>query len=65
MIKNITSLKIENEKRTYQLIMSTDSPLGEVYDVLSEMKAYVFELIKNNEKNEGQDDRKMDSKSSC
>jgi septum formation topological specificity factor MinE len=45
MIKAITSLEVVKGERRYQLILSNDSPLGECFDVLCEMKAHVLSVI--------------------
>lgn len=48
MLENLTSLKVQKEQRSYQLMMAQDSPLGEVFDVLSQMRSYVLQLINQN-----------------
>nr|CAB4126328.1 hypothetical protein UFOVP88_7 [uncultured Caudovirales phage] len=45
MIKNITSLEVEKKDRSYRFYCSPDSPLGEVYDSLNEMRAFVINKI--------------------
>lgn len=50
MIKNATVLEIKKNERSYQLVLDPSSPLGELYDVLHEMKAYVFQRIQEAEK---------------
>jgi hypothetical protein len=45
MIKQKTTLEIEKEKRRYTFECEPDSPLGEIYDVLTQMKAYVTQTI--------------------
>lgn len=47
MIKNVASLEIKKEDRVYRIYVENDSPLGEVYDALTQMRAYVFERIKS------------------
>jgi hypothetical protein len=50
MIKNLTILEIEKGDRKYCLSCSPDSPLGELHDVISEMKAFVVEKINESQK---------------
>ena len=45
MIKNITALEIKVGERAYKLLCEIDSPLGEVHDVISQMKAFVVNKI--------------------
>ena len=45
MIKTLTVIEVEKNERTYQLIVSPDSPLGEIFDVLTEMRALVVQKI--------------------
>lgn len=45
MIKSKTILEIKIEERTYELMCSPDSPLGELHDVLSSMRAFVIQKI--------------------
>lgn len=46
MINNKIQFELKKNERSYQLIISPDSPLGELYDVLSEMRGYVFNRLK-------------------
>lgn len=41
MLKNLTVLEITKNDRTYQLQLDPNSPLGEVHDVLMEMRGFV------------------------
>jgi hypothetical protein len=45
MIKQKTFLEVVRGTKTYQLICECDSQLGELHDVLSEMKGYVIQRI--------------------
>jgi hypothetical protein len=45
MIKNKTSLEIKKGERIYQFICELDSPLGEVFDVMSEIRGYAIDLM--------------------
>lgn len=45
MIKNQTVLEIIKNERVYQLHLSSESPLGECFDVLSEMRSFILERI--------------------
>lgn len=58
MLENITSLKVKKEDRKYQMMMPSECQLGEVFDVLSEMRAYVFELIKKHQESSSQEKEK-------
>lgn len=49
MVKNLTSLEIVKGERTFLLILEADSPLGECFDVLSEMRAFVINKIQEAE----------------
>lgn len=50
MLSQKSFIELKKGERLYQLILDPSSPLGEVYDVLSEMKAYVFQRIEEVEK---------------
>lgn len=45
MIKNITSLEVEIDKKVYKFICDIDSPIGAVHDALVKMKGFVVEKI--------------------
>ena len=49
MIKTFASIEILKGERKYNLILENDSPLGECFDVLCEMKAEVLAVINKNE----------------
>lgn len=38
-------LKVEKGSRLYELHLSNDSPLGEVFDTLTDMRAYVLQKM--------------------
>lgn len=44
-----TILEVKTGEHTYQFVCSPDSPIGEVYDALSNMRAYVIQKIKESE----------------
>jgi hypothetical protein len=46
MKRTLTSIEITVGERLYQLLVQADSPLGELHDVLFQMKAHVIDLIK-------------------
>ena len=46
MDEKTISLEIKKKDRSYVLQLSSDSPLGEVYDVLSLMRGYIVEKMK-------------------
>jgi len=54
MLKNKTALEITMNDRVYSLHVDPASPLGELHDVLSAMKAFVVQKINeaNSEKSE-------------
>lgn len=45
MLKQQTILEVKRGERVYQLALSAESPLGELYDVLYEMRSFVVEKI--------------------
>lgn len=45
MIKNHLILEVKKNERVYQMHLSPDSPLGECFDILTEMRSYVLEKI--------------------
>lgn len=45
MIENQVILKVKKNERVYILTLSPDSPLGEVFDVLTEMRSEVLSKI--------------------
>lgn len=45
MIKNKTVLEITIGERNYELLVSSDSPLGELYDAISQMRVFVINKI--------------------
>lgn len=47
MIKQSTLLEVKKNDRSYVLSMDPLSPLGEIYDVLHEMKQFIFLKIKD------------------
>lgn len=55
MIKNLTVIEIAKESREYHLILSPDSPLGEIFDVLTEMRSIILERIKEIDQNINKD----------
>ncbi|HEY3527464.1 MAG TPA: hypothetical protein VGK47_14810 [Nitrososphaeraceae archaeon] len=51
MIKNHIVFEIKKDERNYQLLMNCDSPLGEIHDVLSEMKSVIVQKMIEADKN--------------
>lgn len=45
MKKLLTSIEIKVGERLYQMLVQQDAPLGELHDVLYQMKAHVLELM--------------------
>lgn len=50
MIKNKIAFEIKKEERLYNFYCDPESPLGEIFDVLSSMRSMVFEKLKEVEK---------------
>lgn len=50
MIKSKSILEIKAGERIYSFFCESDSPLGEIHDVLCKMKAFVIEKIVEAEK---------------
>lgn len=50
MIKNNTILEVKIGERIYQFQCSPDSPLGETYDALQQMKAFIVQKMIDVEK---------------
>ena len=46
MKKTLTSIEIKIGERLYQMLVQSDAPLGELHDVLYQMKAHVLDLMK-------------------
>lgn len=49
MIKQKTILEVNSNNRVYSLECSPDSPLGELFDALSQMKSFIIEKMKETE----------------
>lgn len=52
MIKTQAILEIKRGERIYQFLLPADSPLGEVHDVIHEMKMEVVKMISERAKAE-------------
>ena len=50
MIKQKTVIEVIKDERVYQLSVSPESPLGEVYDVLNQMRNYIIDRIEKERK---------------
>lgn len=50
MLKQSVKLEVVKGERVYQLCLPIDSPLGEVYDVLYEMRSFVIGKINESQK---------------
>ncbi len=50
MIKNYVVFEIKKGERSYQLLMTCDSPLGEIHDVLCEMRSAIVQKISEADK---------------
>ncbi len=45
MQKTITKFEIKKDERVYLFLMENDSPLGELHDVLLEMREHVIQVV--------------------
>lgn len=63
MLKNKTVLEVKKGERIYQLELYSDSPLGEVFDVLCEMQGFVIGKIKESQPEKKEENQ--DSKVQC
>ena len=45
MIKNFTALELKVGERIYKFLCDVDAPLGEVHDVLCQMKGFVIKTM--------------------
>jgi hypothetical protein len=45
MLKNISTLEEKVGERVYRFLCETDSPLGEVHDVICKMKSFIVQRI--------------------
>lgn len=45
MLSTVSKIEIKIGERVYQLLCQGDSPLGELHDVLSQMKGFVVEKM--------------------
>lgn len=50
MIKSKIVLEVVKSERLYQFICLPESPLGEIYDVMNEMRALVIQKIMDEQK---------------
>lgn len=50
MITNLVSIDLKKGERVYRLICQIDAPLGEIYDVLCEMRGVVIQKIQEAER---------------
>lgn len=62
MIKNFTIIEKVKDSRDYRLILSPDSPLGECYDVLTEMRGDILRMINELEKKDQNDPEKNEDR---
>lgn len=68
MIKNKIILEYKIDDRIYQMMMDSNAPLGEIFDVLCQMKSLIVSKINEIDqlsiKNDGKLNEKLDSESS-
>ena len=58
MIKNKIELEVKKDARIYSFYCEIDSPLGELHDVLAQMKSEIVARIKAAEEAEKPQDKK-------
>lgn len=46
MLTNKITLEVQKAERAYQLLLEPNAPLGEIHDVLLEMREFVAQKIK-------------------
>ena len=51
MIKNCITFEIEKDNRKYIFVMDSNAPMGEIHDVLHEMKSFIIQKISEVDKN--------------
>lgn len=52
MIEQKTVLEVTHNERLYKLSVLPDSPLGDVYEVLNQMRNYIIDRIEKEQKKE-------------
>ncbi len=60
MIFSRTTLEVKKDEKTYLMIMPSDSLLGEVFDVLSQMRHLVAQKIDETVKIQEQQNKETD-----
>jgi len=59
MIKSMIHLEIKASERPYQFICCLDSPLGEIHDVLCQMKAEIIKRINEAQNSENTSEKEV------
>lgn len=62
MIKTFTVIEKTKDSRDYRLMLSPDSPLGECYDVLTEMRGDILKMINELETKDQNDPEKNEDR---
>ena len=62
-LRSKTVLQVKVGERTYEMECYSDSPLGEVHDALTQMKAYVVDRINAQVDNEKKAEEKCQDQS--
>jgi hypothetical protein len=52
MVEQKTVLEVTHNERLYKLSVLPDSPLGDVYEVLNQMRNYIIDRIESEQKKE-------------
>ena len=50
MLKQQAALEVKKDERVYSLSLDSNSPLGEVYDVLCQMRGYIIQRMVDEQK---------------
>jgi len=61
MLKQKTLLEVKRDDREYVLECAPDSPLGQLYDVLNEMRSYIITRITDEQKAQQEANKKADA----
>lgn len=65
MLKNQVIIEVIRNSRPFQLLLSSDSSLGECFDVLTEMRHYIVERIKKAEEEERLEGERLAKSDNC
>jgi|HubBroStandDraft_3_1064219.scaffolds.fasta_scaffold387691_2 hypothetical protein len=60
MLKQQTILEVKKDERVYQMQCAPESPLGELYDALNQMRGYVINRILEEQKQQHQEEEAVE-----